>query len=828
MRSGGAKTDTAIGDVMRLSGTVLWRADALGVVTEVAGGGGPCRPDLGTDWRRPLHRDDRAGADRAWREAVDAGDPFRHECRFEDGAGGTRRVRVAAMPERDPEGGLVGWTGTFTDLGAEAAADRSDGVSEQLALLAEAAALGTWETRLVEPSVRWSPRCRSIFGFTPDEPITFERFLGRVDPAFRPAIIAENEKALAGPSEVPWRVTYRIARADTGAEVWVEEYARLVLGPDGRPERFIGTVADVTRRRRAELEREQDTRRLGLALEAGRIVAWERSPETGWITRSDNAGEIVGGVAEHVDTLIGRIHPDDRLAFRRWVDEHAPGTETQIAFRYVHPDGRLLWIESRAIRRVTEEGIDTVVGVSVDVTEKKAAEDRLLYAATHDTLTGLMNRESLQQALEAGIARARTDGTAVALLLADLDNFKDVNDTLGHDAGDALLKVAARRMVACMPDDAIVARLGGDEFAAVIAFSGRRADLDAVTERLQRELAEPLDYGGAVVSARASIGIAVYPEHELTTHEMLKGADLALYAAKDDGRGCARFYSRPMRDGVADRIAMFRKLEKAIEADQIVPFYQPQVDLATRRIVGLEALARWIDPDAGVLTPAAFGSAFEDKTLSVALHGEMTRKILRDMAAWRSRGLACGHVAVNLTSSVLSSPRIVRQLVEDAGANGVAMSDLVVEITETVFLDRRAERMNDTLRALREAGARISLDDFGTGFASLSHLRRFPVDEIKVDKSFVNHIREDGDDAAIAAAVIGLGHDLGISVVAEGIETEVQARKVLDLGCRIGQGYLFGRPMAASRVPYALTRPAGPAAAIERDARLRRAGAKDR
>ncbi|HYF55897.1 MAG TPA: bifunctional diguanylate cyclase/phosphodiesterase, partial [Salinarimonas sp.] len=413
-------------------------------------------------------------------------------------------------------------------------------------------------------------------------------------------------------------------------------------------------------------------------------------------------------------------------------------------------------------------------------------------------------------------------GTSVSLLLLDLDDFKAVNDTLGHDAGDALLKETARRLSAMVRDCDTVARLGGDEFAIILVEPMSLDSAACFAEMLTEQLRSIFEYEGRALSTKASIGVAAFPDHHREPDELMKDADIALYRAKADGRSRAALYTAEARVELERRIQVAREVREALPLGQFVPHYQPKVALGTGRIVGFEALARWVHPARGLLTPGTFGSAFDDPEIALALGETMVRAVAADLRGWLASGLEPGRVAVNFSSAEFADPSLARRVLDILGGAGVPGSRFEVEVTETVFLGRATETAAAILAEFHAAGVSVALDDFGTGFASLTHLKRFPVDHIKVDQSFVRDLETDRDDAAITEAVIGLGRSLGIRITAEGVETAGQVEILRRAGCDAGQGYLFSKPVPATRVPWLLK--AAPLGLVEERRRERAVG----
>ena len=439
--------------------------------------------------------------------------------------------------------------------------------------------------------------------------------------------------------------------------------------------------------------------------------------------------------------------------------------------------------------------------ISRDVTVQKEAEEQAHWSARHDFLTRLPNRHFLQQRLDAALARGKAEGEGFALLLLDVDQFKSVNDNLGHDAGDALLCGIAERLTAAARPEDTVARLGGDEFAILLEGVATEAEVEAVLARVVKKLGPPCLYQGKTIDCHASIGASLYPVHGQDKADLLKHADTALYAAKAAaGRGHWKLYDPELRAEVQKRQSMISLARNAVANDLIVPHYQPKVDLRSGRLAGFEALLRWSLPGRTVQSPDTISAAFEDLALATEISDRMIGSVLRDMREWLDCGVHFDSVAINAAAAEFRRSDFAERLLERIQRCGIPPFLVQLEVTETVFLGRGAEHVERCLQTLSAGGVRIALDDFGTGYASLSHLKQFPVDLIKIDRSFVAGLLDDGDDRAIVDAVINLGQSLGIDVVAEGIETPAQREALLSLGCAYGQGYYFGHPEPAERI----------------------------
>jgi diguanylate cyclase (GGDEF)-like protein/PAS domain S-box-containing protein len=497
------------------------------------------------------------------------------------------------------------------------------------------------------------------------------------------------------------------------------------------------------------------------------------------------------------------VNPHDRDAFlaRIMKDGQASNFETQI--RLADNSTHTVLLAGRAIEI---DGVPHIMSAVVDITERKDTEERVWRAASHDPLTDLPNRAFFQSRLEQVLAQAERNGSSVTLLLLDLDKLKIVNDTLGHDIGDALIKHTASRMTTLARDCDIVARLGGDEFVIIIVEPTRQEDAEALAEQILADLRWPFLHEGRTLSVQASIGIASYPDDDRQPSDLLRDADLALQAAKALGRNRAVVYAPDMRRQPQQKATEAGDIHVALRHAQIVPFYQPKIDLKTGKVIGFEALARWQHPVHGLLSPASFLAAFEDPELSVAFGEYMIRHVAADIRTWLDQKVDCGRIAVNLATAQFNWVGLTKRFLDILHAAEVPCERLEVEITETVFLERSASHVVTALKQFREAGVRIALDDFGTGYASLIHLKQFPIDDIKIDQSFVKDLENDADSAAIIFAVINLGVSLGMDVVAEGVETVGQANFLRAKGCPQVQGNLYAPPMAAAQVPQFLRR----------------------
>lgn len=440
--------------------------------------------------------------------------------------------------------------------------------------------------------------------------------------------------------------------------------------------------------------------------------------------------------------------------------------------------------------------------------ELASAESHAVQLAFHDSLTGLPNRALFQRRLEELTAGGDEEAIQFALVLLDVDEFKLTNDTLGHDAGDAILRSFADRLKRVIGPRDLVARLGGDEFALLLVDLKGVDELEAFATKLLDILAEPCEHLSDKIQCHASIGASVYTGGDNSEH-MLKHADLALYEAKGAGRGVFRLYDPAMWSKMIGRRRMLLLAEQALEGDFVRPFYQPKVRLQTGEVVGFEALLRCCSPGEPTKGPAHITAAFEDSGLAARLSDRMIDAVIGDMSSWQAIGLPFGHVAINAGAAELRSGDFADRLLTKLHRAGIATDCIQIEVTESVLLGRAVDHVERTFNQLADSGITLALDDFGTGFASLTHLKQFPVQTIKIDREFVRDLQIDEEDGAIVDALIGLGRALKIEVVAEGIETRDQRDFLCALGCALGQGYYFGAAMPAGGVAKMLRRAAG-------------------
>ena len=510
--------------------------------------------------------------------------------------------------------------------------------------------------------------------------------------------------------------------------------------------------------------------------------------------------EIFGYAPEEILALPGiseLVVPEDRETVTRNIGKRLQGEVDSIryAFKGIRKDGKTIHVEVHG-KRSEHAGQPAVIGVLLDVTEHRQAEVQLNQLAFYDALTGLPNRTLFMDHLKLAMAGAKLRNTLMALLILDLDHFKEINDTLGHHIGDQLLQGVAARIAVCVRDTDTVARFGGDEFAIIQTDVAGIESVETLAQTIIDAVASPFLLNGAEIYTGVSIGVTVYPLEDVSAEQLLQNADMAMYAAKNQGRNNFQFFSVAMNVEAHSHMALQNGLRLALEHDELMLFYQPKINLTSGRIVGAEALLRWRHPERGYIPPVEFIPVAEDSGLIVPIGEQALQRACRQNKAWQAAGLPPICVSVNLSPVQFKRQNLTETVTRALREADLAPHYLELEITESLLMENR-QGMLETLEWCRQLGVHVSIDDFGTGYSSLSDLKRLPVDILKIDRSFISDIPGDSDDVAIARAIIGLSHHLNLKVIAEGVETLDQASFLSDNGCDEVQGYYFSKPLPA-------------------------------
>jgi len=446
--------------------------------------------------------------------------------------------------------------------------------------------------------------------------------------------------------------------------------------------------------------------------------------------------------------------------------------------------------------RDNEQNYLGIITTCEDVSDRKMAEEKIRQLAYYDTLTGLPNRGMFQERLHQSLSQAQRDNEKVNLIFLDLDHFKDINDTLGHEVGDKLLHLVANRLSACIRESDLLARLGGDEFVVVCQVLESQESVAAVLQRIQGIFTDPFDIDGHQIYTSASIGIAVFPDDSQDASTLFRCADTAMYQAKNDGRANFRFFSAELNQKIVQRVALENSLRKGLEKNEFFLHYQPLWDLKTSKMVGAEVLLRWQSSDYGLMQPSAFISLLEDSGLINNVGEWVLRSACMQVREWAQTGHQDLKVAVNISGKQMKHPKFLEMLTGIIDETGVNPRNLELEFTESVIMDN-VESTVDIFGKLKEMGIQLSIDDFGTGYSSLNYLKHFPVDRIKIDKSFVADVNRKESDAAIIEAIVSMAQSLSLRVVAEGVENSDQLHSLSKLGCDEVQGYYLAMPMHA-------------------------------
>jgi diguanylate cyclase (GGDEF)-like protein/PAS domain S-box-containing protein len=580
---------------------------------------------------------------------------------------------------------------------------------------------------------------------------------------------------------------------------------------DGRPLKLTGSVRDVTDEKIVSEELQELKQRLDLVMKAAHAsvfrvqIADDRESPFQYLTTQHqnwmlNAGPLYGTTDDIVRTpmdAIKYVHPDDLDGVmqiqQQAISSSAPNYTVE--YRVIWPDQSVHWIYSKGdIQRDSDGVAHTFTGIQFDITERKEAEERIAHMAGHDALTGLPNRALCSENLRRALAAARRYRRRFALMFIDLDRFKVINDTLGHDAGDKLIQEMARRFTTTLRACEMVARLGGDEFVVLVEEIHEPEEAAVVARKLLSTAIAPMMLGGQECRVTASIGISLYPRDGADEAALMKHADIAMYMAKEEGKNTFKFYSEEMRTQSLERLSLEGHLRGALEREEFTLQYQPKIDLTSGAITGVEALLRWNNPALGSVSPVRFIPVAEETGLIVPIGKWVLNTACQQGAQWRRAGLPPVPIAINVSSRQFADDRLYEDIADALRTTGLPPEMLEIELTEGMVM-RDIERAVKILRAIKQLGVRIAIDDFGTGYSSLAQIRRFPIDTLKVDRSFVRNIQDDREGQAITDAIITMAKSLSLTVVAEGVETPAEAHFLRDRACDQMQGYYFSKPI---------------------------------
>lgn len=665
----------------------------------------------------------------------------------------------------------------------------------RLQLALESSGFGIWELDHPSGRLEWNAALNHMFGLQ-NGPAALNELLARV----HPEDLARAEQSFSSLHTERGVVLaeYRIRHED-GRWIWTECRGRVIRhAPQGAVELSLGTLTDITQRKAADADR----------LLTGMVFQRIRdgiciTDAQGHILLVNEAFTQVTGYPN--SEVIGRtpallksgVHSS---AFYQdiWNKINLYGNwQGEITNRRKDASLYTEWLNVSALKN-PEGGVTHFVAIFSDLSERQEAAERIQYLSSYDSLTGLPNRSLFADRLEQSLMNARRFERGTAVILLDLDRFRVINDTLGPPTGDEVLIEVARRLSLQVREGDTVGRRGGNEFGFVMGSLGHERDAISLAQRMLEAISVPVAVNGQSVTITASIGISVAPKNGEGSTDLLKCADIALLRAKEGGRNTFRFYSPEMDADAARRLGLEVALRDALERQEMSVYYQPQISLDSGQMLGMEALLRWHNPDFGQVSPLEFIAIAEENGLIIPIGEWVLRTACQQTKAWRDLGLLPLRVAVNLSARQFRQPNLIAMVSNVLAETGLPASALELEITENAFIDD-VEQAVSICRELKQLGVKLSLDDFGTGYSSLAYVSRFPFDKIKIDQSFVRDIIENPVNAAIATAAIVMARSLNLSVLAEGVETEAQAKFLRGRHCDAMQGYLFSRPLPADQ-----------------------------
>ncbi|WP_346285525.1 EAL domain-containing protein [Zoogloea sp.] len=748
-------------------------------------------------WENITHPEDRARVREQIRRAARDGQRFAVQYRILTADGDIRWVLTRGIKVPDEEGRLV-IEGFIEDVTPRQVTLDALAHSElRYRHIFEYASEGIFQTTREGRYLAANPALARLYGYaTPDELMAdlsdIESRL-YVDPERRRSfrhLMAMHGEVINFESEV---------RRRDGSCIWISENAHTVRGPRGEFICYEGTVQDISERKRND----EHLRLLATVFSNSNEAIIVTDAENRIVATNQAFTKLTGYPQEEVlgqnpRILSAGITPPE-VYQEMWADLEQHGAwQGELWDRRRDGEAYPKWLSISMVRDAAGQ-VQNYIGNFIDISEMKASEERIRHLAHHDTLTNLPNRFSLNEKLEQAVGLCQRTGMSLALMLIDLDRFKAINDTLGHHVGDELLIQVAKRLSATVRTSDIVARLGGDEFVVVLPDGADATDAAHVADKIVRAISAPYLINGQEQRTSPSIGICLYPDDATEIGDLLKNADVAMYHAKAKGRGNFQFFTEGMNAATTRRLSLESELRSGLERKQFVLHYQPQLDLRSGRLVGVEALIRWNHPSRGLIPPAEFIPVAEEAGIIDAIGDWVLQEACRQLGAWREAGLDPLRMSINLSTGQFLDKTLPARIAELLDFHDLHAGLLDLEVTESVSMASPNETI-EVMRALTGSGLSLSIDDFGTGYSSLAYLKLFPIRTLKIDRSFVKDIETDPSDADICDVTVLLAHRLGLEVVAEGVETEAQLKFLRSIGCEKIQGYLISPPVPAAQI----------------------------
>ncbi|MGD8325096.1 MAG: EAL domain-containing protein, partial [Gammaproteobacteria bacterium] len=731
-------------------------------------------------------------------------------------SGDTRYLRMDNAPLKNAAGEVDRLVVISTDITDMIhATDQLREAEERLDMALSASSTGLWDWNMVTGETFYNHVVLEMLGRRPNQiQMSIATWQDLCHPDDIPRMSAVLEDHISGKTET-YSCEYRVRRAD-GTYIWIRDVGQVVdRDEQGTARRIVGVYIDIQALRdalgeaeRSHAELEQSQQRFELAIEGSRDAIFDWNLETGQVWFSPRWLQLLkvgkAALGSTIPDLLWHVAPEDAERLRQELSRFVDSTEERFdsEFQLVDGNDAAVWVMMRAVSFRDDTGrVRRVAGSVADITSLKEAQEAMERLVQQDQLTGLASRTRLTERLEHAIKRVRRSRSYCGVLFFDFDRFKVVNDSLGHDVGDELLCSIAERLRSNVREADTPARFGGDEFVILLEDLKAPEDARTVADKLLGVCAKPHQIRGHSLVSTASIGLVTSEREDSSAFELLRYADAAMYEAKRNGRACVVEFDKAMYDARQQSAELEEELHGAIERNELELHYQPVVDLQTGGVVSAEALLRWNHPTKGFIPPGEFISIAEESKQIVSIGEWVIEEACRQLVDWRDRGIVAEEFAVSVNASKvqLLTPGFERMLVNHVDSHGLPRQTLKIEVTETTIVDNRSD-IGDVLRSLRDQSIVIMMDDFGTGHSSLSVLHNLPVDELKIDQSFIRHADKNRELVAITSSIVTLAEHLSLRTIGEGIEAQEHVALLQTLGCTYGQGYFWSKPVPAALV----------------------------